>query len=228
MKNNKEQKIEAIIFDIDGTLYQFDQGDESHFSSSRFGKQIHQNCIGFFMNTLGLKEDQALEKYTDYRARYNDEVSLGVEKELGINRSEYFANTWDLDPSEFIQPNTLLIETLSSLPVKTGILSAAPCIWVNKVLNFLEIKHIFDPDIFTGDPDLRKPNPKVFEQFSKLWGMPAQSILSIGDQEKTDIIPAKSIGMMTARIGQNIKTEADFIAPNAIEMITLLKQKGII
>lgn len=223
-----KNKIKAIIFDMDGTLYQFDDKDESQFSSSQFGQQIHENCIKFFETTLNISREIAIAKYQDFRTRYNDEVSLGVEKELGIDRSQYFAATWDLNPSDFVEQNHLLLQTLSALSVKTGVLSAAPRVWVDKVLRFLNIKSIFDPNIFTGDRDLRKPDPKVFEQFIDLWGLPPHSILSIGDQETTDILPAKKIGMRTARIGRNVDTLADFQAPNVMAILALLKQKGIL
>lgn len=222
------KKIEAIIFDMDGTLYSFDKKNESHFSSSNFGKQIHANCVDFFKDEFKLSAENAMSLYQDFRTRHNDEVSLGLEKERGIDRSKYFEATWNLNPSEFMEKNNELVLVLSSLTIKTGILSAAPKVWVDSVLKFLEISHFFDPAIFTGDPNIRKPDPQAFQQLADLWGIDPEKIIAIGDQEATDIIPAKSLGMKTVRIGKNTETEADFIASNAIQAIALLKQEGIL
>lgn len=224
MKN----KIEAIIFDMDGTLYTFDKGEASVFTKSKFGAQIHDNCIKFFETKFNLSKKDAEVMYLDLKNRYQGEVSLAVEKELGINRLEYFATTWDLDPGEFMETNQELIVAIASLNIKSGILSAAPKIWVDRVLKFLDINQFFEPAIFTGDPDLRKPDPLAFQQLATFWELAPQSILAVGDQEETDILPAKSLGMMTARVGKDLTTVADFTADNIISLLNDLRQKDLL
>lgn len=224
MKN----KIEAIIFDMDGTLYTFDKGEASVFAKSRFGSQIHNNCIAFFETRFGLSKKEAEAMYLDLKTRNNGEVSLAVEREFGISRQEYFAQTWDLDPSEFMETSQELVETIAALNVKSGILSAAPKVWVERVLNFLQLSSIFGEAIFTGDPDIRKPNPKAFEQLATFWQLSPQAILAIGDQEETDILPARSLGMMTARVGKDLNTSADLRADNITILLNDLRQKELI
>ncbi len=221
-------KIEAIVFDLDGTLYSFDDRNESHFPSSRFGQQIQANCRKFFQDRFGLNELEAQACYLDFNERYQGEVSLGLERERGVPRSEYFAVTWNLQPQDFLVANQELKQTLSLLSVKTGILSAAPRIWVDRVLQFLAINQFFAEAIFTGDPDIRKPDPRSFQQLVDFWQLAPQKIVSIGDQEKTDILPAKSLGMLTVRIGRDLETKADFQAGDVIQAIALLKEKGLI
>lgn len=224
MKN----KIEAIIFDMDGTLYTFDKGEASVFTKSKFGAQIHDNCIRFFETKFNLSKKDAEVMYLDLKNRYQGEVSLAVEKEFGINRLEYFAQTWDLDPGEFMETSQELIVAIASLNIKSGILSAAPRVWVERVLNFLQLAPFFEPAIFTGDPDLRKPDPLAFQQLATFWELAPQSILAIGDQEETDILPAKSLGMMTARVGKDLTTVADFTAENIISLLNDLRQKDLL
>lgn len=222
------KKIEGIIFDMDGTLYSFDQGPASNFDQSKFGQRIHENIIAFFKQQFALNSEDALTMYLDFRTRFNDEVSLGLEKERAIPRGDYFAITWNLDPQEFMKQHQELVEALSTVAIKSGILSSAPRIWVERVLDFLEIKQLFEPAIFTGDPDVRKPNPQAFLQIANFWKLPPEVLISVGDQEKTDILPAKSIGMITVRIGRDVETTADFLAKNAIEAIAILKKENII
>lgn len=222
------KKIEAIIFDMDGTLYSFDEGNESQFISSRFGKEIRANCIRFFKERFSLSSDDAESTYEDLSRKYNGEVSLAVEKEFGIDRSEYFAFTWNLVAEEFIATNELLLPTLQELTILSGVLTAAPRVWAEKALVFLQIRKLFGDALFTGDPDIRKPDPEAFQQLARFWNLEPSQILSIGDQEQTDILPAKSLGMQTLRIATQAETEADLMAADIITAIALLKKKGII
>lgn len=224
MKN----KIEAIIFDMDGTLYTFDKGQSKQFSSSKFGQQIQDNCINFFAKTFNLSKVEAEKTYQDFKQKYAGEISLGLERDFGIDRSFYFSQTWNLNPSEFMEVDKQLAKELEKLTIKTGILSAAPKIWVEKVLDFLQIKDRFAQAIFTGEPDLRKPDPQAFAQLATLWQLSPQSILAIGDQEETDILPAKTLGMLTARVGSSLNTSADFSAENVIILLNDLRQKGLV
>lgn len=222
------KKIKALILDIDGTLYPLDDRDQSEYSSSKLGGQIHANCERFFQEKLGFDTKLAKEKYQELRERYNNEVSLAVEKEFGVNRSEYFKFTWDLKVDDIVQENEALTSLLAKLKIKTGILTSAPKIWAQKVLKHLGVFELFDGAIFTGEPDIRKPNPLAFKQLADLWSLDPVNILAVGDQEHTDILPAKSLGMMTARIARNASTEADFIAPDLVMLIELLKKKKIL
>lgn len=221
-------KIEGMIFDMDGTLYPLDRGRNSVFANSLFRKRIHNNAIRFFRSQFNLSESDAVAAYTDIITRFKGEVSLGVERELGVPRDKYFASTWDMDPEDFVEPQEGLVESLSALTINTGILSAAPRVWVNKVLDFLNVRQLFEPGIFTGDPDIRKPSPLAFQQIAEFWNLPPNAIISVGDQDETDILPAKSLGMLTVRIGRDVETKADFLAPDAISAIALLKKEGII
>jgi len=222
------KKIEGIIFDMDGTLYSFDQRNESQFTSSDFGKQIYANCVQFFQQRFSIDTASAEEVYSDLSKRYNGEVSLAVEQEFGIDRSEYFAFTWNLQVENFVRRNQELVDALQKLTVLSGVLTSAPKVWTEKVLQFMQIRDVFKEAVFTGDPDLRKPNPQAFLQLSALWGLNPSQVLAMGDQEETDILPAKSLGMKTLRIAQQAKTEADFMAPNVISALFLLNEKGII
>lgn len=44
-------------------------------------------------------------------------------------------------------------------------------------------------------------------------GLPAQSHVSVGNNLRTDIIPAKNIGMKTVKVGGSQSTEEDLWVP---------------
>jgi HAD superfamily hydrolase (TIGR01509 family) len=229
------KKIEAVIFDIDGTLYPLDDKDESDIRTSKLGKTIESNCIRYFQNQFKLEAEAAKAIFIDLRERYKGQVSLAVEKEFGLSRSEYFAFTWDFPVQDFVDKNVELVKSLQQLSIQAGILTAAPKVWAERVLEFLQIRTIFGEVVFTGDPDIRKPNPQAFQQVADFLKLDPTQILAVGDQEETDILPAKSLGMKTLRIagqGQSnsktVSTQADFIAPDIVTALKLLKKKGII
>ena len=173
------KKAEALIFDMDGTLYSFDKAQAGVFTASRFGQAIHNNCVQFFADRFALSADQAERMYLDFKRRYNGEVSLGLEQEQGIPRTEYFSRTWDLDPAEFILPDEKLVQAIGLLTIQTGVLSAAPRVWVDRVLEFMQLRQIFEPAIFTGDPDIRKPHPQAFLQLAEWWQLDPSTVVSM-------------------------------------------------
>ncbi len=220
--------IRAILFDMDGTLYSFDDKEESSFRTSAFGKTVLANCVRFFEEKCQISQAEAESLFHNLHQKYNGEVSLAVEKEFGISRNEYFSFTWDVPAHTFVAPNQALVQGLSELSVPAAVLTAAPKIWADRAITRLGLHNFFGDAIFTGDHDVRKPQSEAFLQVSRFWDLKPHHILAIGDQEATDILPAKSIGMKTLRIAKRAKTEADFIAPDVLSALQKLKKEGIL
>jgi len=200
-------KFNLIIFDLDGTLYRFDNGNSATFTSSKFYADIKEKVYSFFMRQFGISRKQAEAEYQRIKEKYRGEVSLGVEKESGISRYEYFGNTWNLNPAEYLSKNGNLESILTRISSKRVVLTSAPRIWAESALSYLGVLPLFE-EIFTGEPDIRKPNPLAFKQILKKYRVSAKRGLSVGDQVSSDIIPAKSLGMKTILIGDR-SSEAD-------------------
>lgn len=223
------RKAKGIIFDMDGTLYQFKNDATTVFDETMFMQRLHENAIKFFEDRFGLDRDSAEGRYWDIRKRFNKEVSLGVEQEHGIPRSDYFAATWrDMRPAEFMTKDKRLRDSLNKISIQRCVLSAAPMIWMGKVLEHLSVRELFDPAIFSGDPDIRKPDPEAFMQVAQFWGISPEEIVAVGDLDNNDILPAKQTGMMTVRIGNDTDSQADFTAPDIHDAIMLLEKEGIL
>jgi len=107
---------------------------------------------------------------------------------------------------------------------RSALLTAAPRVWALKVLSHLKLQKVFGENLYTGEPILRKPNPQVFQQIADNFGVKPNQVFSIGDQEDTDIIPAKKIGMKTIRVGRG-KTKADYQTKDVISAIDLLRKE---
>ncbi len=189
------------IFDLDGTLYQFDDGGSSNFSASRFYANIRKNILQFLSDLLSISEKEASEKYNDLKDRYDGETSLAVEQELGVDRLDFFAATWSLEPAEYLKKNSTVRDIFEQLEDRVAVLTAAPRVWAARTLEYLDIMSFVEDTLFTGESDLRKPDPRIFKAVADSLGVPPEQCVSIGDQEYSDIIPAKSVGMRTVIVG---------------------------
>lgn len=221
-------KENKVILDMDGTLYKFDQGSGNTFSGSQFYADIKDNVYDFLMDKLGLSRDEALREFARIKTQYNGEISLGVEQEFGINRNEYFGATWNLNPEKYITRDDELPEAIEQVRGRVALLTAAPRVWAVNVLAYLNIEKMFGDNIFTGEPDLRKPNPLIFDYVATSMNAKPSDVYSIGDQEESDIIPAKSIGMRTVFVGPGTSQIADYSAENVKMALQLLKQEGVL
>lgn len=217
-----------FIIDMDGTLYKFDKGKSRTFDESIFYSDLKKTILSdFFIKKVGKNSIEAIDNFIKINKKYKGEISIGVENELGINRLDYYISTWGkLNPEEYIKYDSNLFKTLDKMKGNIILLTNAPRIWADKVLNFLNLKDLFGEFIFTGEPDLRKPNPQVFRNIASNLGVSEELVFSIGDQEETDIIPAKSVGMKTILIGFSSESVADFQAPDIKTAIKLLNVEG--
>lgn len=210
-----------IILDMDGTLYKFDNGNSKTFGSSTFYQRVKENAYSFLSRRLSLSKPEAIRIFEEIRKEFKGEISLGLEKKFGITRYEYFGKSWDLNPGEFLQKKDLS-SLVQSLEGEVAVLTAAPRVWAERVLEYLNIiKYI--SALFTGEPDLRKPNPQAFKQVCDTFGIPPTNAISVGDQIESDILPAKVIGMKTILVGDN-SSNADYCIKNIEELPDLIRR----
>ena len=221
------RNIEGIIFDMDGCLYPLDRGSSKTFSQSQFGQSIKAKELLFTQNQLGVSVDEARVINSNLKERYNHHLSLGLEYEHGITRDLFFNATWDLQPAQFIDKQPQLLNILGGLTVRLGLLTAAPKVWADRVLEHLDVGAQFGTNILCGDQDVRKPNPQAFLQVADMLEFRPAQLISIGDQEDTDILPAKTLGMITVKIGGQT-TSADFLAQDIPDAIHQLTKQGLL
>lgn len=216
-----------FIFDLDGTLYDLDGVPGTRFGASRFCADLMANTKTFISERLGVDQEEASQIHTRIIKTYEGELSLGLEAEYDIDRYDLFEATWGQPPEKYIGANPELTKMLAPFAGRSALLSAAPRVWVDLVLEYLEVGDVFGGQIYTGEPDLRKPNPEIFRLITKQLGTKPQNCLSIGDQNYSDIIPAKAIGMQTALIGPE-QLDADFSAESLQGILEIIDERGLL
>lgn len=212
------------IFDLDGTLYSFATTGHATFGESIFYRDLRERIIAYIANHLSVPDKKAAEIFENMNVEFNGELSIGFEKTYGINRYAYYEATWNCEPKNYIAANSMLAETLTPFRGRALLLTAAPRMWADKVLQHLNIADVFGENIITGEPDIRKPDPAVFLQAAKQLDTHPANITSIGDQNYSDIVPAKSLGMTTVIIGPEL-LDAHHRADTIYDAINVIKEK---
>ena len=209
------------IFDMDGTLYSL---GGTYLTSPLF-IEIHSRIDSFIQKQLGLNSTEVSLEKERLMNIYGEHLSIALEKEHGIDRMLFFNTLWDVEVEKFVPKNPALKELFSRLNGNVAILTNAPRIWADKVLKHLEIFDLVNPLIFTGEGDVRKPNPQQFIQVCQALDVEAKNVCSIGDQEESDIIPAKKLGMKTVIVGKS--NHADFEIDSIADFEKLLKDDSL-
>lgn len=217
---NSQKKV---IFDLDGTLYSFKGSANKTFTSSLFYTDLRIKIADYITLRLGVGKDEAWQSIQDIDKKYIGELSTGFEKDFGIDRYEYYAQTWGgMDAERYVEPNQKLRESMEVFAGNALLLTAAPRVWADKVLQMLDLRDVFGESIITGEPDIRKPSEKVFETAKNILGVDYADITSVGDQNFSDIVPAKKLGMKTIIIS-NVLESADQRADTIGGALRLLK-----
>ncbi len=183
--------IEAIIFDMDGTLYQIDGKSNGYPGSSLEALVLH--------NTLKLVQGRERCSVDEAQAIIKqgliDEIGLSnyLSKRYKITRSEYFNFVWDILPENIVQNFMLavgVVKQLKNRGLYLILLTSAPKIWQQIVIEFIDLLDYFN-EIYTGEMFGEKS--EIFKQIIE--NLNPETILSIGDQEKSDVMPAIALGM---------------------------------
>jgi len=206
-----------IIFDLDGTLYDF--GSEN-FGSSKLYKEVQKNIISFISKKLNVSLEEAQKIYCEIDRDFNNHTSFGMKIRYGVDRKEYFSETWNIDPSGMIEKKDML-PLMKSFNAEIRILTSAPSIWASKVLDHLNLSE-YKSTMTTGDSELLKPDPLVFKKICDESQISPDLTISVGDQLHTDILPAKSLGIKTVLIRSNSE-HADYCITDLEQLKEIVK-----
>lgn len=102
---------------------------------------------------------------------------------------------WELDADALA-----VLDQLKELGIKTGIISNFDDRLL-RILSDLKILDFFDPIVISNEIRSSKPAPEIFRFAISEFGLPAESILHIGDDPVCDVEGAKAAGMETHLVG---------------------------
>jgi HAD superfamily hydrolase (TIGR01509 family) len=96
-----------------------------------------------------------------------------------------------------------------------------------ELLKKYSLEEYFDVILISGEENVRKPNPLIFEKALKLLGVKASESVFIGDMLDLDVIGPKNVGMKTIFIKRrplkNMYVKPDQVITQLLEVLDILK-----
>jgi len=187
--------IRALIFDMDGTLYESDALDA----------QYAEAVDGYIAERLGLDHEQARERFNAKRSELEERLghtptTTGTMAALGFDLDDWIA--WRdarLRPEEALDRDERLRSFLCTLKSRyaLAVVTNNSIEMARRTLAAIGIEDLF-PHVFTiQEMGLIKPDPEIYRRAAQAIGVPPEQCLSIGDRPAIDLEPAAAAGMQT-------------------------------
>jgi HAD superfamily hydrolase (TIGR01549 family) len=219
----RPQKIEAILFDVDDTL--FDRACAQKTALELIVKRFPLVFGGCEMSrmleawresdrfaTADFEASAPSEVFRDTRTRKFLQLLHVQEDLVGAITEAYLTDYPSINAP--IAGAVQLVKSLS-LSYKVGVVSnSLPDVQYRK-LETLGLRGLFSCIVLSEEFGLRKPDPRIFDYAAALLGTPPQQCLFVGDSFDSDVIGSKAAGMISCwfRRGKSPPVDAN-ISPD--------------
>jgi HAD superfamily hydrolase (TIGR01549 family) len=205
--------IRALLIDLDDTILCETMAMESAINALVFNKFAHFQLItlddtdSLLFDIWGQASSKYWQQYIKGEISFQQQRQLRVRALFGEHISDQAANTifdqylalyesyWTAAPG----CELFMLKTASIPKVVVTNGNKAQAIQKLKKLHLLE----YFSAIFTAEEFAAKPNPAIFNAALKILNCAPQDALMIGDDELTDIAPAKQLGIHTFQVSIN-------------------------
>uniref|UniRef100_A0A7R9WXU8 Pyrimidine 5'-nucleotidase n=1 Tax=Craspedostauros australis TaxID=1486917 RepID=A0A7R9WXU8_9STRA len=209
------EPIELLIFDLDGTLYDRDNGYTQH---------VHDNIFRFMAKTEGGKFD-AIDSVATAR-----KVWEPIFAKYNLTKRGLMAEGYDFDPihydtfirrgaSNFFAKDPVLREVLQSMPQRKVIFTNAPESSANEILQLLGVADLFDCVYGTDflQNKVCKPEIAAFEKvLAEHASVPVSRICYFEDSFK-NLVAGQKLGFRSVFIRSAATTDGDNFASADLE-----------
>lgn len=187
-------EIGVIVWDVDKTLYA-----SVPAITTGINDLIMKEMMQKFSWSLSEAQEQFHEQHLKLKSTTLTLDHFGLDGRAVIDRAFQ-----EMDLETHLKPDLKLKKLFESLPqFHHVILSNASRASTERKLKALGIPLKFFSEIFaTYELPVIKPDPQVFQHVIKQTNFAPHQHLMVGDEPNTDILPAKAVGMRTARIGK--------------------------
>ncbi|MCL2705018.1 MAG: HAD family hydrolase [Spirochaetaceae bacterium] len=202
------KKIEAVIFDVDGTLY---PNYKMYLNSSLFFILHPVLSTAFNRMRRKIRKIDYSENFRELQInilakeikKTKEEAALLMEKYI---YGQFFSMFKWIKPFKIIKK---LVVDLKNQDIKVGIISDFP---VGKKFSYLGLDNYWDIVCSADEIGALKPRPESFIFAASKLGIAPEKIIYVGNHYQYDIIGANNAGMMTAHFSlfKKRNSKADF------------------
>ncbi len=194
MKRAVKDEIKLVVFDLDKTL--------NH--STAYYEAVREASVESISARLSIKKKEVLWRISLLRDRLKaDGFPLrqhNIAIEFGITPEELDKEiARRVDIGNFIVAGGLPDEfsKLKSAGIRVAVLTESPREQTQGVLRALGIDQLTDDIIIAGELGYHKPEEALFREVLNRFGVQPGEAVMVGDSERLDIAPARSLGMRT-------------------------------
>lgn len=117
---------------------------------------------------------------------------LGVEDEgLTMKLLDRFSSFESYRLYDDVKPT---LDAVEAAGYRIGLISNFDS-WLEKMLIEMEVGHVFDPSVISGQVGVEKPDPEIYRIAVARSGVPADRCVHVGDSPTTDMEPATAVGI---------------------------------
>jgi putative hydrolase of the HAD superfamily len=187
--------IEAVLFDLDGTLY-----DRDLLVQTLIGEQFDAFC-----NELGnIDRSSFIRRVLQLDAHgFGDKVELyrSVEAEWVLSRElsdRLHSDFWSryIRHCKVSEDTRATLEQLRRHKIKLGVITNGTTQWQQQKLDSLGITPLFDTVLISEAEGLRKPNRAIFERALERLSVRAGDAMFVGDNPEADVAGSRTAGLI--------------------------------
>jgi putative hydrolase of the HAD superfamily len=186
--------IRAVLFDLDGTLYDRDAAivrvAELQFDAFRTELGIDKRL---FVDRIVELDDHGHNRTPRLHHALAEELGFGPD--LADRLEDFFRFRY---PSEcrISEDGIDTLRRLRASGKKLGIVTNGPTTWQSRKIDCMGIADFFDSIVISETEGIRKPDRRIFERALERCGSVASESLFVGDHPEIDIQGAREAGLI--------------------------------
>ncbi|MDF1512274.1 MAG: pyrimidine 5'-nucleotidase [Anaerolineae bacterium] len=210
-------KIQYILFDLDGTLYDDETG---------LFVEVGNRIEGWIAEQLALSLDAAKQLRHEYYIRYGTTMAGLLHDRPDLDIDAYLNYVHDVDVAIYLHPDPRLNQMLNNLTLPKVIFTNSISSWAERITVQLGVRQHFQ-DIF----DVRavdyhcKPHPHAFSRVINQLGVSGDACVMLDDQPSY-LAGAKRAGMKTVLVRPDWTSSngIDAAVPHILDAELVLRQ----
>lgn len=194
------KEIQAVVFDLDRTLYdRFSTLRSVAFLMKRDRPKWFRQEVSAYRLGEELAEADYWLIYYGWQAVYERLQSRGIFQEPPGDRAfqDYILNTGFLQTAVPFPDTETLLQCLRQRGYRLGLITNGPGFRQRKKLELLGLSRSFDEILISGEFGVQKPDPSIFLEMARRMKLAPPSMAFVGDSLETDIAGANSVGMVS-------------------------------